>query len=79
MRNMIRMGPERLLGHPLITSVAWVFFVGLAPSMGLKLDYPLLARVWNCITLTLHSLLKLPMLNTDRRWSVMNRGRFNKF
>jgi hypothetical protein len=31
MRNIIRM---MLLGHPFKTSVAWVSFVGLAPSMG---------------------------------------------
>jgi hypothetical protein len=41
MRNMIRMRNECLLGHPFITSVAWVSFVGLVLSMWLKLEYPL--------------------------------------
>jgi len=68
-----------LLGIFFITYVAWVSFVELAPSMGLELEHPLFTGVWwHSTTLTLHSWLKLPTFNTNRRCFVMNMGRFNK-
>ncbi len=40
---IIRMSFGWLLESPFIISVAWVSFVGLALSMGLELEHPLLA------------------------------------
>ncbi len=65
---------QKLIGASFITSVAFVSFLGLAPSMGLEL-----AGVWwHSTTLTIHLWLKLLTFNTNRRWFVMNMGQFNK-